>query len=90
MISWAIKTTQLYSLALRGCAVDDEACVKIATAVGLNNCLERLDLSNTDIRDAGCQSLVNGLTANLSLKCLSLSNNKGIGVGGLRGLGKHA
>jgi hypothetical protein len=88
MISWAIKTTQLYSLALTDCAVDDEACVKIAAAVGLNNCLERLDLSHNNIGDDGCKSLADGLTANTGLKYLSLSNNKSIGAYGCGALAR--
>jgi hypothetical protein len=76
MISWAIKSTQLYSLTLTDCAVDDEACLKIAAAVGLNNCLERLDLSNNNIGDSGCQSLANGLTTNTGLKCFSSQTTK--------------
>jgi hypothetical protein len=81
-ISWAIKTTQLNSLAFIDCAVDDEACVKIATAVGLNKNLEVLDLSSNSIGDDGCESLADGLTANTSLKSLCLSNNKNIGARG--------
>jgi hypothetical protein len=82
LISWAIKSTQLNSLALIDCDVDDEACVKIATAVGLNKSLEQLDLSNNNIGDAGCESLADGLTANTGLKSLCLSNNKSIGARG--------
>jgi Leucine-rich repeat (LRR) protein len=88
MISWAIKTTQLNSLALTDCAVDDEACVKIAAAVGLNNCLQRLDLSNNNIGDDGCKSLADGLTATTDLKYLSLSNNKSIGAYGCGALAR--
>jgi Leucine-rich repeat (LRR) protein len=88
MISWAIKTTQLHSLALTDCAVVDEACVKIAAAVGLNNCLERLDLSNNNIGDDGCESLADGLTVNTSLKSLCLSNNKSIGARGYGALAR--
>jgi hypothetical protein len=88
MISWAIKTTQLNSLALTDCAIDDEACVKIAAAVGLNNCLERLDLSNNSIGDDGCKSLADGLNANTDLKYLCLSNNKNIGAYGYGALAR--
>jgi Leucine-rich repeat (LRR) protein len=88
MISWAIKTTQLNSLALTDCAIDDEACAKIAAAVGLNNCLERLDLSNNNIGDDGCKSLADGLTANTDLKYLCLSNNKSIGAYGCGALAR--
>jgi hypothetical protein len=88
MISWAIKTTQLNSLALTDCAIDDEACVKIAAAVGLNNCLERLDLSNNNIGDDGCKSLADGLTGNTDLKYLCLSNNKSIGAYGCGALAR--
>jgi Ran GTPase-activating protein (RanGAP) involved in mRNA processing and transport len=88
MISWAIKTTQLNTLALTDCAVDDEACAKIAAAVGINNCLERLDLSNNNIGDDGCKSLADGLTANTGLEYLCLSNNKSIGANGCGALAR--
>jgi Ran GTPase-activating protein (RanGAP) involved in mRNA processing and transport len=88
MISWAIKSAQLNSLVLSDCAVDDEACVMIAAAIGLNKSLERLDLSNNNIGDDGCESLSDGLIANTSLKCLCLSNNKNIGAGGYGALAR--
>jgi hypothetical protein len=88
MISRAIKNKQLNSLALTDCALDDEACVKIAAAVGLNNCLERLDLSNNNIGDDGCESLADGVTANTVLKRLCLLNNKNIGARGYGSLAR--
>lgn len=82
VISWAIKAAKIKTLSLIDCAVDDEACVKIAAAVGLNKSLERLDLSNNNIHDNGCEILADGLTANTGLKHLLLSDNKRIGKKG--------
>ena len=66
----------------------NEACVKIAAAVGLNNCLERLDLLKNNIEDDGCESLEHRLTTNTDLKCLCLSDNKSIGTYGCGALAR--
>lgn len=88
VISWAIKAAKIKTLSLIDCAVDDEACVKIAAAVGLNKSLERLDLSNNNIHDNGCEILADGLTANTGLKHLLLSDNKRIGKKGYGALAR--